>query len=440
MTERPSYEELKRRIRDLRSEIEKLRESESRLLENLERYQIHFSLTMDVIYTLDAGLNVTSVSPSVGRVLGYSPEELTGRPFPGLNVLAPEYLEPALVDVMKVFSGESVRASIYEFITRTGRRVFGEVSGVPLIRDGKVTAVVSVARDITGRLEMEKSLRESEERFRAVFDSAQDCIFIKDSTLRYTVVNPSMTRLLGLSAQEILGKYDADIFDTETSARLRRSDRRVIEGEISKEELDLRIGGELLTFHIIKVPMPDGSGKFSGLCGIARNITERKRFEQKLHDKEKQLKLQAGNLEEMNTALKVLLDHRDQEHKKLREDIVQRAGSLLYPYLDRLKRAGLDGRLGVYLDIIRTNLDELISPFAEGASAEYRSLTPAEITVADLVKQGKTTKEIAELMNVSPHAVSFHRANIRRKLRLRHKKANLRSHLLQPGDGKSDLP
>jgi PAS domain S-box-containing protein len=435
MTAKPSCEELEKRVLGLESEIARLRRSESELVESLERYQIHFSLTTDVIYTLDAQLRATSVSPGVEAVLGYSPDELVGRPFPDLHVLAPEYLEAALMDIVRVFSGESVYSSIYQFITKKGGRVFGEVSGVPLVRDGEVTAVISVARDITGRLEMEKSLRESEWRFRTVFDSAQDCIFIKDATLRYIFVNPFMTRLFGLSALEILGKYDADLFGVQTGSRLRETDRRVIAGGIVKEENELMIGGEALTFHVIKVPMLDGSGNVNGLCGIARNITERKKFEQELHAKEKQLELQAGNLKEINTALKVLLDHRDQERKKVKEDIVSHAETLLYPYLDRLRDAGLGGQFGVYLDIIRANLDELISPCIEGPPAGYRGLTPMEITIADLVKQGKTTKEISGLLNVSSHAVSFHRANIRRKLKLLHTKANLRSHLLQPDAG-----
>lgn len=407
------------------------------LFESMERYQIHFSLTRDVMYTIDASLRITSVSPSVHTVLGYTPDDLVGKRFTELDVLAPESVQPALENAWKVLSGESRRGDIFAYLAKSGERVYGEVSGVPLYRDGKVESIVSVARDITPRLKMEECLRQSEARFRAVFDSAQDCIFIKDRTLRYISVNAYMLRMLGLPEEKIQGRYDSDIFGAKTGALMRRIDLKVIAGEISRDESTLTIQGQTMIFHVVKVPMRDGSGNITGLCGIARNITERKRFEQELRAKEQQLEHQAGNLAEINTALKVLLDHRDQERRKMQEDLVARARTLIYPYLDKLGRAGLGGRAAVYLEIVRANLDELIAQYAQGTPFRYRELTPMEITVADLIKQGKTTKEIACLLNVSVHAVSFHRTNLRRKLGLDHRSANLRSHLLsdEPENG-----
>lgn len=407
------------------------------LLESMERYQIHFSLTRDVMYTIDASLCITSVSPSVHTVLGYTPDELVGKCFTEFEIMAPESVELALENAWKVLSGESRRGDILVYLAKNGERVYGEVSGVPLYRDGKVESIVSVARDITPRLKMQECLRQSEARFRAVFDTAQDCIFIKDRTLRYISVNAYMTHLLGLPEEKIIGQYDSDLFGAETGSFLRRIDLQVIAGEISREENALPIQGQTMTFHVVRVPMRDGSGEITGLCGIARNITERKRVEQELRAKEQQLELQAGNLAEINTALKVLLDHRDQERRKMQEDLVTRARTLIYPYLDKLGNEGLGARAGVYLEIVRANLDELITQYAQGTPSRYRELTPMEITVADLIKQGKTTKEIACLLNVSAHAVSFHRTNLRRKLGLDHRSVNLRSHLLnhEPGDG-----
>ncbi len=81
------------------------------------------------------------------------------------------------------------------------------------------------------------------------------------------------------------------------------------------------------------------------------------------------------------------------------------------------------------MDIIESNLDEVVSSFALKFSKTDLNLTPTEIQVANLIKQGKRSKEIADLLNSSPKAIAFHRGSIRRKLGLQNKKTNLRSYL-----------
>ena len=80
--------------------------------------------------------------------------------------------------------------------------------------------------------------------------------------------------------------------------------------------------------------------------------------------------------------------------------------------------------------IVESSLNEIVSPFLHKLSSKYLGLTPREIQVAGLVKEGKTTKEIAEFLNISTNAVDFHRKRVRDKLGLRNRKANLRTHLL----------
>jgi PAS domain S-box-containing protein len=429
MASRQIYEELKQRVIELESEIIRYKQIEHKLYENQELYRLHFTLANDVMYSLDPEYRVLSVSPSVETILGYKPEELIGRPFHELNVLDEEYLEQAFSNCQTVFSGIPVSRSIYRFITKDGKHKYASVSGVPLKRDGRAVAIISVARDITDHMEMERSLRESEERFRAIFDSAQDCIFIKDMNLNYTFVNPYMEQLFCLKSTHIIGKKFMDIFGEFTSRDTKEIDMCVLNGEIIKDELILTVGGGEITFHIIKVPIRNISGEVAGLCGIARNITERKHFEETLREKEKDLESQAKNLEEVNTALKVLIDYREEEKKKAQEDIVAKAKKLIFPYLEKLERGNLTGDGKIYLDIIRANLNELISSYVTENKRQYLQLTPTEIQVADLIKQGKTTKEMASVLNVSLHAVSFHRANIRKKLNLQHKKTNLRAYL-----------
>jgi PAS domain S-box-containing protein len=290
-----------------------------------------------------------------------------------------------------------------------------------------VVEVISVARDVTDRIEMEKSLRESEERFRAIFSSARDCIYIKNLDLEYIFVNPCMEKVFGLSSEEITGMGDWDLFGNEADQHSRETDLRVINGEVLEEEYSRLIRGACLTFHIIKVPLRDSSGQVGGMCGIARDITDRKRSEEDLMTKEAELAHQAKFLEEMNIALKVLLDSREKEKKQAQETIVSKARKIIYPYIEKMEEEYRDS---VYVKIIKSNLDELLSPFSSTLTTQFiNNLTPMEVRIADLIKHGKSTKEIASLLNVSSFAVSFHRSNIRKKCGLHNTKKNLRAYL-----------
>jgi len=160
------------------------------------------------------------------------------------------------------------------------------------------------------------------------------------------------------------------------------------------------------------------------------DVTAIKRAEEALRDRELELELQRQKLEETNTALRVLLKAREEDKRELEEKVLANVKELITPYLKDLKNAGLDSRQKAYLEIVESNLNDIISPFLHHLSSKYLNLTPREIQVATLVKEGKATKEIAEMLNLSLNAVDFHRKNIRQKLGLKNKKANLRTHLL----------
>jgi DNA-binding CsgD family transcriptional regulator len=160
------------------------------------------------------------------------------------------------------------------------------------------------------------------------------------------------------------------------------------------------------------------------------DISEKKRAEQALREREEDLQIKTKSLEEMNTALKVLLKRREEDKTEIEEKILVNVKELVAPFLEKLKSTNLHPRQLAYIDILESNLKDIISPFSRKLSSAYLSFTPTEIQVANLVKQGKAAKEIAELMNVSEWTIKTHRRNVRIKLGIHHKKANLRSYLL----------
>ena len=123
--------------------------------------------------------------------------------------------------------------------------------------------------------------------------------------------------------------------------------------------------------------------------------------------------------------------HRDEDRGALEECYPgKRRRSWSFPYIEKLRNTHLSDTQGTYVAIIESGLNEIISPFLQNMAAIYSRFTRTEIQVADLIKSGKSSKEIAELLTVSTGTVDTHRNNIRNKLGLRHKNINLQSHLL----------
>ena len=160
------------------------------------------------------------------------------------------------------------------------------------------------------------------------------------------------------------------------------------------------------------------------------NITPLKTAEEIIKEREKELKLKKESIEEANTALKVLLKQRDADKRELEEKVVNNIRQLVMPYLEKIGGTRLDTRQQAFLDIIGEHLNDVISPFLHQMSNMHLHLTPQEIQVATLVKSGRTTKEISDILSISTNAVDFHRKNIRKKFGLNHQKTNLRSFLM----------
>ena len=159
-------------------------------------------------------------------------------------------------------------------------------------------------------------------------------------------------------------------------------------------------------------------------------ITALKLTEEALRQSQKELIEQKQSLEEVNIAMKVLLKQREADKLELEKKVLNNVKDLVFPYVDKLKNTRLKGKDRTLVEIIDTHLHDIISPLLQRFSNAKILLTPQEIQVAALVKDGKTSKEIADVLNVSETTVNFHRKNLRVKFDLRNKRTNLRSYLM----------
>jgi DNA-binding CsgD family transcriptional regulator len=163
---------------------------------------------------------------------------------------------------------------------------------------------------------------------------------------------------------------------------------------------------------------------------LEAKATEYKRVEETLGVRDAALEAKNNELEDLDSALRVLLKKRDQDKAELEEQVLLNFKELVVPYVEKLKNNRLDDKQKTYLGILESNLNNIVSPFAHKLCSKYTCLTPTEIKTAHLVKDGRTTKEIAELLNSSIRTIESHRLSIRGKMGLKNKKANLRVYLL----------
>jgi DNA-binding CsgD family transcriptional regulator len=222
--------------------------------------------------------------------------------------------------------------------------------------------------------------------------------------------------------------------DAEEAKTVAEGIRSVIKGEMNEFLLDYPCHSptEKRWFYMRVTRIP-GNGPMRAVVSH-ENITALKLAEEALKEHEQELEQKTRHLEEVNTALKVLLQQREKDKSELESKMLNNINILVSPYVAKLKGKSLKSGEKALVDIIDTNLQDIVSPLLQRLANAQIILTPQEIQVATLVKEGKSTKEIADILTVSETTVSFHRKNLRKKLGLNNTRKNLRAHLLSLSD------
>ena len=161
---------------------------------------------------------------------------------------------------------------------------------------------------------------------------------------------------------------------------------------------------------------------------MIRDITQRKLAEESIVQREHELEAKSHELGELNTALKVLLNQRERDKAELEERLLTTVEELVLPYVNELKQKRMDANDAASINILESNLRNILSPFAHKLGSKYLTLTSREVRIADLIKAGRSSKEIANLLNVSDSSINIYRYRIRKKLGLK-KEENLRTYL-----------
>jgi len=272
----------------------------------------------------------------------------------------------------------------------------------------------------------EKDLRVKE----SAIASSMNAIAMSDMKGTLTYVNRSCLKMWGYEDEkEVLGKSVAEFSQKGDMAEavvnaVRKGENWI--GELVARKKD----GSLFHVQLSASVVTDNKGEPLCTMGSFVDITEQKEIEKALRETKSKLEHKTKNLEDANTTLMVLLQRRYEDKKALEENMKHNLRELVLPYLRKVKKCPLNSRQLSYINVIESNLNNISSPFSRILSSRYLEFTATEIRIANLIKEGKATKEMAELMSLSPRTIDSHRESMRKKIGIRGRRQSLRSHLL----------
>jgi len=439
-----------------------------------QRYRTLVEATSDWIWEVDQNGRYTFSNRTVEDILGYPPEDIIGKtPF---DFMPPDEAK-RLARVFREFAGARKPFSRLENINlhKSGRQVVLETSGVPIIDEkGEFRGFRGIDRDVTNRKKLEEELgkarealekkvkrtaleieakkttlqqeidirkqiqaelAQSENQFRSLVETLNEGFGIVDAEGRFTYVNGKLLEMLGYARSEVVGKKVSDFMDE----RNRRAHKKQLamrqRGVETPYEIQFATRDDRTIATIVSPRATfDADGRFQGSFAVVTDISAMKAAEKAMRRREQQLSAKSLRLQEMNTALEVLLRKREQDKTIIQKRMLVNLRRLVAPYLDALSDTRLSERQRFLVGILKTNLGEVLSPFTARLSTAEIDLTKTELEVANLVRMGKSTGQIASALNISYKTAETHRWRIRKKLGLTHQKANLMSFLSQLDD------
>jgi PAS domain S-box-containing protein len=404
-------------------DITRRKQAQEALRESEKKYRTLFEASIDGILITDIETRTFRfANPALCKLLGYSEEEIKS------SKMSDVHPKGELDFIMSEFeahaNGEKTSAENIPFVKKDGTIVYVDITGKPAFIDGE-NCSIGFLRDVTQRKRSEKELRIKDN----AIASSINAIAFSDLEGKLTYVNDAFLQLWGYKEKGVLGKPAVRFWKTKKKAA-EVIDALRARGNWTGELTAKRKNGSLFPAQLSASMVRGEDGKPMCMMGSFVDITDRKLAEEALREREATLEIRTHELEELNTALTVLLKRREVDKTEVEEKVLLNVKELVVPYAEKLKKTSLDKKQIAYLNVLESNLNNIISPFTYRLSSKYLGLTPKEIHIASLVKDGKTAKEIARLFDVSVRTIEFHRKSIRAKIGLKNSKINLRSRLL----------
>lgn len=272
-----------------------------------------------------------------------------------------------------------------------------------------------------------EAVMDSKNAVDAVLNSPIDLAFLSKPDGTIVAINQSGAEILHQRSDQLVGIRIFELLSSNEAM-----DKKTVFEKVIKTGKSASIEGQIAGkwFRQNIHPVFDLQENVRQLAFFSYDITDQKKTELLLEEKKRQLKIQAVRLDELTTTLKILLNKRKQDKKEIQRNLLLNVKNLLEPFIERIKETELDELQKDLLNIIDSNIQEIISSLTRELSMENFALTSTEIRIANLIKLGHTSKEISKILNIDDRKVDAHRKSIREKIGIDQKKTNLRSYLL----------
>ncbi len=386
--------------------------------------------TSAIIYVKDIDGRYMLVNRQFRKLFGRQGTGVTGST--DLDIFPPETAHRFRENDLRVLAEERI-IQFEERVFQEGREHTYLSIKFPLL-DGNGTpyAVAGISTDITERILAGQELQEKNEQLRALINASPDIICFKDSRGRWMLANNAILELFEIADVDYRGLTDNDLeahsrFYSKAFQSCRKTDEICWKSRkvCRSDEIILRPDGSRKIFDVIKIPLfhPDGARK--GLVILGRDVSERVRAEEAL-------RAEIEKREKTNITLKVLLEQYQYIGKEAEQQVSEQLRTLVFPYLDHLVEITADKRARDLLNIIAANLQALARSHSEKRPVRDKRLarlTPRETLIVNLVQQGKSSRDIATILNISKRTVDVYRQNIRKKLDLTNNRIRLADYL-----------
>ena len=464
--------------------ITALKKALDRAAENERRFRELASLLPETVYEMDAAGRFTYVNEKGLKQFGYNREDFQ-RGANAFDMIEPADHQRAAENIAKALAGQQVYHNEYTCLRKDGSTFPGLFYSTVKEKDGQPHGLLGIIIDNSVQKALEKKLRERENRYRIAIEAGLTGVWDHDLRTGKMVIDANLKRMLGFTIDEIT-QWDAwkPLFHPEDVAIFMQRSRDYIKGRIPHYEVQGRVldkQGRVRWILVRGRAEREASGRVHRMIGSATDITQMRQTEMELkqardsledrvrdrtHElsqanatlraairekietarslkrREAELELKTAKLEDMNTALRFLLKKLNREKTAMEEKLAADLRDLVHPYVKKLGQKSSDREIRALVTILENHLDAVVSPFCRHLTSPTINLTPAELNVANMVKIGCSTRQIAAELNVAYKTVETHRVNIRKKLKLTRKGGNLRTCLMsleKPLEGVKEL-
>jgi PAS domain S-box-containing protein len=269
-----------------------------------------------------------------------------------------------------------------------------------------------------------------EDGYRLLVELMNDGAVIFDTKGVIIHINNKFIEMIGYSRDEIIGSQISKFFDHNSSYLFQQEIFENLNQKLEHEILVNKKDGSKCEASVLVSSINDTEGHFKVQIVVIMDVSKLKQLEKKLKEKEEELELKASRLEEINTALKILIENSNETKNNIEKRVLSNVNEMICPYINKLKKNGLNEKQKSFLDMLESNIKKITSSFSKKLLFEHSDLTHAEYQIAAFVKEGKSSKEIADILCISERTVDTHRRRIRQKLGIANDTKNLRSHLL----------